>query len=248
MIIIKSAAEIDKMRRAGEVVALAHEAVKQAVQPGVTTLELDRIAAEVIKKKGGIPSFKGYGGYPANICTSVNEEVIHGIPSKRVLREGDIIGVDIGALLNGFHGDAAATHGVGKISDEAKRLIDTTKQAFYEGIAKAMPGNRVSDISVAVQRKAESAGFNVVREFVGHGVGHSLHESPEVPNYHTGRHGVRLQEGMTLAVEPMVNAGSYEILKLSDDWTIVTADGLLSAHYEHSIAITKSGPILLTVL
>ena len=248
MIIIKNASEIDKMRRAGELTALAHKAVEQAVCPGVTTADLDKIATEVIRKNGGIPSFKGYNGFPANICASVNEEVIHGIPSKRVLREGDIIGVDIGVVLDGFHGDAAATYGVGKISVEAQRLIDVTKQAFYAGFAQAIPGNRISDISIAVQETAESAGFSVVREFVGHGVGHSLHEAPEVPNYHTGRRGVRLQEGMTLAVEPMINAGGYEILKLKDDWTIVTADGSLSAHYEHSIAITKGEPILLTVL
>ncbi len=247
MISIKSIAQIDKMKRAGEVVALTHELMKKNISDGVTTGELDRIAEEFIRSKGAIPSFKNYNGYPASICASVNDEVIHGIPGNRVLKSGDIVGIDIGAYLDGYHGDSANTYGVGEISKEAADLIAAAKGGFEAGIAKAVAGNRVGDISAAVQKYVEGCGYTVVREFVGHGVGAQMHEEPEVPNYGREGHGPRLCSGMTLAVEPMINAGKRDILMLDDDWTVVTADGSLSAHYEHSIAITKNEPVLLTV-
>lgn len=249
MINIKNAAQIMRMQRAGQIVAKAHRAVKDAICPGITTQQLDAIALEVIRREGAVPSFKGYGGFPMNICVSVNNEVIHGIPSKRRLLEGDIVGVDIGAYLDGFHGDAAATYGVGKISPAAAKLIEVTERAFFAGFSAAREGNRVSDISAAVQNVAETAGYGVVRDFVGHGVGAKLHEDPEVPNFvrRGGKKGVRLCAGMTLAIEPMINQGSEQVSRLSDGWTVVTADGKLSAHFEHSIAITKGDAILLTV-
>ena len=247
MITIKSASQIDKMKKAGEIVALTHELMKKNVCDGVTTKELDRIAEEFIRSKGAIPSFKNYNGYPASICASVNDVVIHGIPGNTRLKNGDIIGIDIGAFIDGYHGDSANTYGVGDISKEAADLIEAAKGGFEAGIKMAVQGNRVGDISAAVQQYVEARGYSVVREFVGHGVGAQMHEEPEVPNYGKAGRGPRLCAGMTLAVEPMINAGKRDIVMLDDEWTIVTQDGSLSAHYEHSIAITKDEPILLTI-
>jgi len=247
MISIKSSAEIYKMQKAGEIVALAHKAIENAICDGITTNELDQIAEQLIRSKGAIPSFKNYNGFPKSICASVNDVIIHGIPSAERLKNGDIIGVDIGAYYDGFHGDAAVTFGVGEISEEAKRLIQVTENSFFEGMKFAVEGKRVSDISSAIQKYVEEQGFSVVREFVGHGVGSALHEEPEVPNYGIPGRGARLYAGMTLAVEPMINAGSREINVMKDGWTVKTADGSLSAHFEHSIAITKRQPLLLTV-
>lgn len=247
MITIKSASQIDKMKRAGEIVALTHELMKKNICDGVTTKDLDRIAEEFIRSKGAIPSFKNYNGYPASICASVNDVVIHGIPNNTRLKNGDIIGIDIGAYIDGYHGDSANTYGVGDISKEAADLIDAAKKGFEAGIKMAVAGNRVGDISSAIQQYVESRGYSIVREFVGHGVGAQMHEEPEVPNYGRAGHGPRLCNGMTLAVEPMINAGKRNVVMLDDEWTIVTEDGSLSAHYEHSIAITNKEPILLTV-
>ena len=247
MISIKSSAQIYKMQKAGEIVALAHKAIENAICDGVSTNELDQIADELIRSKGAIPSFKNYNGFPKSICASVNDVIIHGIPSAERLKNGDIIGVDIGAYYDGFHGDAAVTYGVGEISEEAKRLIKAAEDGFFEGMKFAVEGKRVSDISSAIQKYVEEQGFSVVREFVGHGVGSALHEDPEVPNYGIPGRGARLCAGMTVAVEPMINAGLREINVLKDGWTVKTADGSLSAHFEHSIAITKKQPLLLTV-
>lgn len=247
MITIKSASQIDKMKKAGEIVALTHELMRKNICDGVTTKELDRIAEEFIRSKEAIPSFKNYNGYPASICTSVNDEVIHGIPGNTRLKNGDIIGIDIGAYIDGYHGDSANTYGVGDISQQAADLIDAAKGGFEAGIQKAVAGNRIGDISSAIQQYVEARGYSIVREFVGHGVGAQMHEEPEVPNYGRAGHGPRLCSGMTLAVEPMINAGKRNVVMLDDEWTIVTEDGSLSAHYEHSIAITKDEPILLTV-
>ncbi len=247
MITIKSASQIDKMKKAGEIVALTHELMKKNICDGVTTKELDRIAEEFIRSKGAIPSFKNYNGYPASICASVNDVVIHGIPGNTRLKNGDIIGIDIGAFIDGYHGDSANTYGVGDISKEAADLIEAAKGGFEAGLKMAVAGNRVGDVSAAIQQYVEGRGYSVVREFVGHGVGAQMHEEPEVPNYGRAGRGPRLCAGMTLAVEPMINAGKRDIVMLDDEWTIVTEDGSLSAHYEHSIAITKDEPILLTI-
>ena len=247
MINIKSVHEIDKMKKAGELTALTHRLVEENICDGITPGELDRIAYEFIKSKGAVPSFLNYAGYPKSLCISVNDVVIHGIPGKQVIKNGDIVSVDIGVLYGGYHGDQAATYPVGDISPEAQRLIDVTKQSFFEGIKNAHEGCRISDISHAVQQYVEENGFSVVRDYVGHGVGRNLHEEPEVPNYgHPGK-GVRLYSGMTIAVEPMVNQGGKEVYRLRDGWTVKTADGSLSAHYENTIAITKKGPVILTV-
>lgn len=253
MISIKSEKEIEYMREAGRIVALAHKAVKEAIRPGITTKELDDIATKVILENGAIPSFKGQPGlkgsipFPASICASVNDEIIHGIPGGYRLKEGDIISIDIGACKNGYHGDSAKTHPVGKISENAQKLIDVTRQSFYEGMKYAKKGNRLSDISHAIQEYAESNGCSVVREFVGHGIGKNLHEDPEVPNYGRPGRGPRLEKGMTIAVEPMINEGIEDLEVLDNRWTIVTADGKLSAHYEHTILITDGEVELLTV-
>lgn len=248
MVNIKSASEIAKMQKSGEIVALAHRAIGEAICDGVTTEELDRIAFDVIKSKGAVPSFLNYNGFPKSICASVNNVVIHGIPSSDVvLKNGDIIGVDIGAFFDGYHGDRAVTYAVGEISDVARRLIETAEQAFFNGISFAREGQRISDISAEVQRYVESQGFSVVKDFVGHGLGTSLHEPPEVPNYGEPGRGVRLYCGMTIAVEPMINSGKSGVSIAKDGWTVTTVDGSLSAHYEHSIAITKNEPLLLTV-
>lgn len=243
MIIIKSPEEIIKLRKAGKIVAQTHELLKKHIRPGITTQELDRIAEEYILKQGAIPGFKGYNGFPATICSSVNEEVVHGIPSsKKVLVDGDIISIDIGSIVDGYYGDGAKTYGVGSITQEAEKLIKITRQSFYDGIKYAMSGNRLSDISNAVQKTVEREGFSVVVDYVGHGVGREMHEDPPIPNYGKPGRGPRLQKGMVLAIEPMVNIGTYEVKTLPNNWTVVTLDGKLSAHYEHTIAITGDGP------
>lgn len=249
MIPIKTNEQLERMRVACRITALARKAAYDAVAPGVTTDDIDRIVRKTIEEAGAKPSFLGYGGFPASACVSINDEVIHGIPSKkRVVRSGDIVKIDVGAYIGGFHGDCACTVPCGEVSEEAKRLIEVTRQSFYEGIKFAREGCRVSDISAAVQAYAQANGFSVVRSFVGHGIGRQLHESPEVPNFGRPGHGVRLQRGMTLAVEPMVNAGVYDVRVLSDGWTVKTKDGKLSAHYENTIAITDGEPEILTAI
>ena len=247
MISLKSPREIEAMRRAGRITAQARALAGSMVAPGVTTLEIDTAVRRFIESQGAKPSFLGYSGFPGSACISVNEEVIHGIPGPRVLKEGDIVSVDVGAFIGGFHGDCAATYACGQISDEAKKLIEVTQQSFWEGIKFARPGQRVSDISHAVQQYVESNGCSVVRDFIGHGVGAKLHEAPEVPNFGPAGHGPRLLPGMTLAVEPMVNAGDWRVKVLKDGWTTVSLDGSLTAHYENTILITEDGPEVLTV-
>jgi methionyl aminopeptidase len=248
MIILKSEREINYLRDAGRIVAETHIEVKKAVKPGVTTLDLDRIAEEYIKGRGAIPAFKGYHGFTGNICSSVNEEVVHGIPGVRKLKTGDNVSIDIGAVINGYNGDAAITVPVGEIDAEVQRLLDVTEESLYKGIEQAIIGNRLSDISHAVQSHVEEYGYGVVRDYVGHGIGRSMHEDPQVPNYGSPGRGPRLKAGMTLAIEPMVNLGTYEVKTLDDGWTVVTLDGKRSAHFEHSIAITDGKPEILTKL
>jgi methionyl aminopeptidase len=242
MIIFKTPDEIDIMARASKVVAEALEVLKQQVRPGVTTDDLDQMAEREIRTRGGIPAFKGYRNYPKTLCASVNEQVVHGIPSKRKLKEGDIIGLDLGAIVGGFYGDSAITVPVGAISQEAAQLIRVVEEALMLGIEQAVVGNRLSDISHAVQRHVEAVGYSVVTEFVGHGIGRQLHEEPQVPNYGKPGQGPRLQPGMVLAIEPMVNVGTSAIRILDDQWTAVTKDGSLSAHFEHTVAIQPTGP------
>ena len=247
MITLKSPHEIDLMRRSGKITAAARALAGEMVKPGVTTQEINDAVERFIRKQGAVPSFLHYNGYPASACISVNDEIIHGIPSpKRVLREGDIVSVDVGAYIGGFHGDCAATFPCGSVSPEAQRLIDVTRQSFFEGIRFAREGQRLQDISAAVQSYVEQNGFSVVREYVGHGVGAKMHESPEIPNYGRPGHGPRLLRGMTLAIEPMVNAGSAAITQMSDGWTVKTADGKWAAHYENTILITDGAPEILT--
>lgn len=247
MIILKSLQEVEKIRAACLIVAAALEGIRELVRPGVHTLALDEFAEKVIIKAGGVPAFKGYRGYPKSLCTSVNEQVVHGIPSKNtVLKEGDIISLDLGAILDGFYGDAAITLPVGRISQEAQRLLKVTEEALYQGIDEARAGNRLYDISHAIQSHVESNGFSVVRDFVGHGIGRSLHEDPQLPNYVEKGRGPRLKPGMVLAVEPMVNAGGSATVIRDDRWTAVTADGSLSAHFEHTIAVLPDGPWILS--
>ena len=246
MITLKSSHEIDLMRQAGKITAAARALAGEMVKPGVTTQEIDKAVEASIRQQGAVPSFLGYSGYPASACISVNDEVIHGIPGKRVLQEGDIVSIDVGAFIGGFHGDCAATFACGQISEEAQRLIDVTRQSFFEGIKFAKEGYRVQDISAAVQTYVESHGFSVVREFVGHGVGTHLHESPEIPNFGRSGRGARLLRGMTLAIEPMVNLGGAAILQMNDGWTVKTRDGKLSAHYENTILVTDGEPEILT--
>ncbi len=247
MIRLKSNKELELMRQAGRITAAARAAAARVVRPGVTTGEIDKIVRKTIEKAGAKPSFLGYGGFPGSACVSINDEVIHGIPSRsRVIHEGDIVKVDVGAYINGFHGDCACTIPCGEVSEEARKLIAVTRQSFYEGIKFARKGNRISDISNAIQTYVEAQGFSLVRDYVGHGVGANLHEDPEVPNFGRPGHGVRLQPGMTLAIEPMVNVGTYAVNVLPDGWTVKTADGKLSAHYENSIAITEGDPVILT--
>ena len=247
MITLKSPHEIDLMRRSGKITAAARALAGEMVKPGVTTQEINDAVERFIRQQGAVPSFLHYNGYPASACISVNDEIIHGIPSpRRVLREGDIVSVDVGAYIGGFHGDCAATFPCGRISPEAQRLIDVTRQSFFEGIRFAREGQRLQDVSAAVQSYVEQNGFSVVREYVGHGVGAKMHESPEIPNYGRPGHGPRLLRGMTLAIEPMVNAGSAAITQLSDGWTVKTADGKWAAHYENTILITDGAPEILT--
>jgi methionyl aminopeptidase len=247
-ILIKSAAEIEKMRVSGIALRQVHEAVKSAVRVGATTMDLERAAVAKVDQLGAKPAFLGYHGYPAVLCTSVNNEVIHGIPSdKRVLREGDVVSVDCGVIVDGFYSDCAVTHPVGKLTPAVERLLHVTEASLYAAIDQAVPGGRLFDISSAVQTMCEAAGFGVVREFVGHGIGKSMHEDPQLPNYGNAGKGPRLKAGMVLAIEPMINAGSPEVKILEDGWTAITIDGSVSAHFEHTVAITKNGPVILTL-
>nr|AKQ04318.1 methionine aminopeptidase, methionyl aminopeptidase [uncultured Nitrospirae bacterium Rifle_16ft_4_minimus_4901] len=248
MIILKSSQEIERIRTAGAVVAGALEELKKRIYPGITTRELDKRAEEFLIKKGGTPAFKGYKGYPDTICISINEEVVHGIPSERKLAEGDIVSIDIGVLLDGYYGDAAITLPVGRISSQAKHLLEVTEASLYKAIDISVIGKRVSDISNTIQCYVEGAGYSVVRDFVGHGIGRSLHEEPPVPNYGEPGKGPRLKAGMVLAIEPMVNMGGHELIILENGWTTVTKDGSLSAHFEHTVVITENGPLILTML
>lgn len=249
MIVLKTSRELAIMKEACRISARALQLVGEAVEPGVTTAELDRLAEDYILSEGATPNFKGYNGFPSTACISINNEVIHGIPSaKRVIREGDIVSADLGAYYEGYHGDNAATFAAGQVSPEAKRLMDTTRESLYEGVKMARAGGRIGDISSAVQRYVEARGYSVVRQFVGHGVGASLHEAPEVPNFGAPGHGVRLVPGMTLAIEPMINIGSEKVKVMPDGWTVLTLDGSLSAHFEHTVAITDDGPQILTVV
>ena len=248
MITIKSKSEIDKMRAAGKITGDALRLIEKHIRPGVSTLELDKIAYDFIKKQGATPSFLNYNGFPGSICASPNSWVIHGIPSKNiVLKEGDIISIDMGACMDGYHGDAARTFAVGKISDEAQKLIDVTKQSFFEGVKYAVHGGKLGDVSAAIQEYVEKHGFSVVRDYVGHGIGRNLHEDPSVPNFGRYGKGVKLAAGMTIAVEPMVNEGAYDVVVLDDDWTVETEDGSLSAHYENTILITRGECEILTL-
>lgn len=248
MIIIKNDIEIEYMRKAGKLVGETLARLEEVIRPGITTAEIDKIAEEFIVKHNAKPSFKGYHGFPASICASVNSEVVHGIPGNRILEEGDIISIDCGAILNGYQGDAARTVAVGKISAEAEKLINVTRESFFKAVEKACVGNRLTDISSAVQTYVESFGFSVVRDFVGHGIGKDMHEDPEVPNFGRPGRGPKLVHGMMLAIEPMVNIGDYEVEVQSNDWTVVTRDGSLSAHYENTVAILKNGPEILTLI
>ncbi|MDA8087926.1 MAG: type I methionyl aminopeptidase [Nitrospiraceae bacterium] len=248
MILIKGSDEIAWMAEAGRIVAETFEAIKDSIAPDVSTEELDRLASDFILKKGGEPAFKGYRGYPATMCSSINEQVVHGIPSGRRLKQGDIVSVDLGVRYKGFYGDAAVTYAVGGVSPAARTLMRTTEEALWLGIAQAVEGNRVSDIAHAIQKHAEGRGFSIVRSFVGHGIGRSLHEEPQVPNFGPPGKGPRLLKGMALAIEPMVNAGGWQVKILDDGWTAVTADGSLSAHYEHTIVVTGAEPLVLTKL
>jgi methionyl aminopeptidase len=249
MIVLKTGRELKIMKEACSISAGALEVAGKAVEPGVTTAEIDRLAEEYIRRRGGEPNFKNYEGYPATACISINNEVIHGIPSeKRKLRAGDIVSIDLGAKFDGYHGDNAATFACGDVSPEAKRLMDTTRESLYEGIRAACAGGRIGDIGHAVQSYVEARGYSVVRQFVGHGVGTHLHEAPEVPNFGTPGRGIRLLPGMTIAIEPMVNAGGYDVKVQPDGWTVLTKDGSLSAHFEHTIVITADGPKIMTVV
>lgn len=245
---IKSAKEIDLMRESCRRLAIVHQKLGEFIKPGISTKDVDKYGEELIRGLGGIPNFLHYNGYPASICVSVNEEVVHGIPSKeRILMEGDIVSLDAGLIYKGYHSDAARTYGVGKISEEAQKLIDVTKESFFRGIEFAREGNHLHEISAAIGNYAESFGYGVVRDLVGHGIGTSLHEDPQIPNYPQKRRGIRLMAGMTLAVEPMITAGTWEVNWLDDDWTVVTRDGSLAAHYENTILITDSAPEILTL-
>ncbi|MGM0838810.1 MAG: type I methionyl aminopeptidase [Bacillota bacterium] len=246
MIICKTPRELEIMREAGRIVALTHQELKKHIVPGVTTKQLDDIAEKFIRKHDAIPSFKGYNGFRGSICASVNEELVHGIPGDRVLKDGDIISIDIGAKYNGYHGDSAWTYAVGNISDETKRLLEVTEQSLYEGIKEVKPGARLSDVSHAIQKYAEAHDFSIVREYVGHGIGQDLHEDPQIPHYGPPNKGPRLKPGMVLAIEPMVNAGTRYVKTLADDWTVVTVDGKMCAHFEHTVAITETGYEILT--
>lgn len=244
---IKSTREIELMREAGRILAITHKELEKIIKPGISTYEIDRVGEEVIQSYGCIPSFLNYNGYPASICVSVNDEVVHGIPSrKRIIQEGDIVSLDAGVIYEGYHSDAARTHAVGEVSAQAKALMDVTKQSFFEALKKCVPGNHINDISKAVFDYVTARGFSAVRDLVGHGVGANLHEDPEVPNFTRRMKGPKLRPGMVLAIEPMINIGSYEVEWLDDGWTVVTADGSLSAHYENTVLITESQPLILS--
>ncbi len=245
---VKSAKEIELMREAGRLLEIVHDELGQFVRPGISTLDIDREGERLIRKLGCVPNFLHYNGYPASICVSVNDEVVHGIPRKNhILQEGDIVSLDAGLIYKGFHSDAARTHGVGKISPEAQKLIDVTRESFFKGIEFARSGEHLHEISAAIGAYAESFGYGVVRDLVGHGIGTALHEDPQIPNFAQKRRGIRLVPGMTLAIEPMINAGTWEVEWLDDDWTVVTADGKLSAHYENTVLITDGEPEILTM-
>lgn len=244
---IKSDAEIEIMRQAADILIRTHELIAKHIRIGITTRELDQIAESYIISQGATPSFKGYGGFPAAICASINDEVVHGFPSERKLQQGDIVSIDAGVYLNGYHSDAARSYGVGELSPDMQKLIDVTRQSFYEGIKFAKAGHHLSEISQAIQQYAESHGFSVVRDLVGHGIGKELHEEPQIPNYKTPGRGPKLRKGMVLAIEPMINMGTWEIDILDDDWTVVTRDGMPSAHYENTIVITDGEPEILTI-
>lgn len=251
MVRLKNAAEIEKMIKAGRVVAHVLQAIEKSVRPGVSTWELDAIAGNLIREEGAVPSFLNYGNppFPASICTSVNDEVVHGIPSKtRLLHEGDIVSIDVGAVLNGFHADAARTYAVGEISEEAKKLIRVTEECFWKGLEQAQPGKRIGDVSSAIQHHAEKNGYGVVRQLVGHGIGEHLHEDPDVPNFGRSGHGLRILPGLVIAVEPMINQGTCDVRIREDHWTISTADGLNSAHYENTFAVTENGNVITTII
>ena len=248
MILIKSDSEIELMYESGQITGGALALAEESIRPGMTTGELDSLIEKYIRSHGARPSFKNYNGFPASACISVNEVIVHGIPGSRVLKEGDIVSVDVGSYYKGYHSDAARTFAVGNVSDEAKKLIEVTKQSFFEGIKAAYPGQRIGVIGSRIQAYAESFGYGVVRDMVGHGIGRALHEAPDVPNFGTSGRGIRLLEGMCIAVEPMINEGTYELKTLSDGWTTVTLDGKLSAHYENTLAITKDGPRILTLI
>lgn len=245
---IKSAREIELMTEAGRILAIVHDELEKALRPGMTTKEIDRLGEEVIRSYGCVPSFLNYNGYPASICVSVNDEVVHGIPNnKRIIKEGDIVSLDAGVIYKGYHSDAARTHAVGEISKSAADLIKVTEECFFEGIKYAKEGNYLFEISAAIGRYANERGYGVVRDLCGHGIGSHLHEAPEIPNYEMNRRGPKLRRGMTLAIEPMINVGTWEVDWLDDDWTVVTRDGSLSAHYENTVLITENGPVLLTL-
>ena len=246
---IKSAREIELMRESCRLLAHVHDELGKAIKPGMSTLDIDTLGEKLIRDLGCVPNFKDYHGYPASICVSVNEEVVHGIPNKhRILKEGDIVSLDAGLIYHGYHSDAARTHAVGKISPEAQKLIDVTKQSFFEGIKMAKAGNHLYDISNAIDAYVSQFGYGIVRDLVGHGIGTSLHEDPQIPNFAQKRRGLKLQPGMTLAIEPMINAGTWEVEWLDDDWTVVSADGSLSAHYENTVLITEGEPEILTLV
>jgi len=248
MISIKSAREIELMKEAGRILAIVHDELEKAIRPGMSTKEIDRLGEEVIRSYGCIPSFLNYNGYPASICVSINDEVVHGIPNKkRIIKEGDIVSLDAGVIYKGYHSDAARTHAVGEVSQAAKDLIKVTEECFFEGIKYAKEGNYLFDISGAIGRYANERGYGVVEDWCGHGMGTRLHEAPEVPNYEMNRRGPRLRAGMTLAIEPMINIGTWQVDWLDDKWTVVTRDGSLSAHYEHTVLITEDEPVLLTL-
>ena len=245
---IKSAREIELMREAGRLLAEVHDELSKFIKPGISTKDIDKLGEKLIRDRGCIPNFLNYNGYPASICVSVNDEVVHGIPNKhRILQDGDIVSLDAGLIYKGYHSDAARTHGVGTISKEAQQLIDVTRQSFFEGIKYAKAGNRLHDISNAIAAYAESFGYGVVRDLVGHGIGTALHEDPQIPNFKQLRRGMKLMPGMTLAIEPMINAGTWEVCWLDDDWTVVSEDGSLSAHYENTVLITDGEPEILTL-
>jgi len=246
VIIIKSTREIAHLKRSNAIVAEVFQVLRKAIAPGITTKELDQMVERIILSRGALPAFKGYRGFPASLCASINEEVVHGIPGQRKLREGDLVSLDVGVNLNGYFGDAAITLPVGEVDEEAKRLIEVTERALYVGIEKAKVGNRLSDISYAIQAWVENHEFSVVRDFVGHGIGRDLHEEPQIPNFGSPHQGPRLEKGMVFALEPMVNEGTYEVKILSDGWTVVTADGKRSAHFEHTIAVTDGGAEILS--